>query len=619
MCYYMKAKAKYDIVIVDSGVNFNHPAIKDNIIDGCSIQFLPDNKFEIIDDFGDEIGHGTAVYYLIKRSCKKAKIFVFKLFNKSFNISLNEYCLALEYLYHNLDFKILHLSNGLSVCEDIPRLKKICNDLNKKHTIIVSSFDNGGAISYPASFDNVIGVDWSLSCTHIHDFEFVEFSPINLRGIGSEQHVPWLGMMYNKVNGSSFSSPHLTSIIFDLIYGNDIDYLEVLKLLKPKAKKIFSDNNTEKSFINKQNSFFEIYKAVLFPFNKEMHSLVRFSEMLIFSLEDVYDIKELNNIGKETNKLLNTDLDNNYIVKNISKLDWSLEFDCFILGHVRELSEVKGFDYIKFVLNCCIKNRKNIYAFDNLSKYPDELSEMSKLGLKYFFPEVTDVDVPINRFGKLRKFSIPIISIMGTSSRQGKFTLQLYLRDLFIKNNYKVGQLGSEPSSLLFGMDEVYPVGYDSTVSIHGYPSISMFNDFLGRIEDKSPEIILIGTQSHSLHPSTGNVAFYPIYNHEILLAADPDAIILCVNMTDDIDYIRRTITFLENYQFSKVIALVIYPVIKDMRWSVLGIKKGEVNNSKTVEFKQFLIKHFNLPVFVLGKQDDMLNLYNEAVDYFSS
>lgn len=53
----------------------------------------------------------------------------------------------------------------------------------------------------------------------------------------------------------------------------------------------------------------------------------------------------------------------------------------------------------------------------------------------------------------MRKTSKPIVAICGTSSKQGKFHIQLELRKRFQSNGYKLFQTSTEPTGYLFGMD----------------------------------------------------------------------------------------------------------------------------------------------------------------------
>ena len=52
---------------------------------------------------------------------------------------------------------------------------------------------------------------------------------------------------------------------------------------------------------------FEIKKAIVFPFNKEMHSLARFSDLLNFEILDFYDTKFSGNMGKGIRELQEID------------------------------------------------------------------------------------------------------------------------------------------------------------------------------------------------------------------------------------------------------------------------------------------------------------------------
>lgn len=66
------------------------------------------------------------------------------------------------------------------------------------------------------------------------------------------------------------------------------------------------------------NNIFKIKKAALFPFNKEMHSILRFEDKLDFEITDVYDTKYSLRVGKNTNKEVKSD-SSGHIIKNIEK------------------------------------------------------------------------------------------------------------------------------------------------------------------------------------------------------------------------------------------------------------------------------------------------------------
>ncbi len=72
------------------------------------------------------------------------------------------------------------------------------------------------------------------------------------------------------------------------------------------------------------NNIFKIKKAALFPFNKEMHSILRFEDKLDFEITDVYDTKYSLRVGKNTNKEVKSD-SSGHIIKNIEKIESKLQ------------------------------------------------------------------------------------------------------------------------------------------------------------------------------------------------------------------------------------------------------------------------------------------------------
>lgn len=118
---------------------------------------------------------------------------------------------ALRYIYENISCDIINISAGIVCCEDIPALREVCMRIIERGTVIVSAFDNGGAISYPAAFDNVIGIDGDIHNRDINHYEYLSGSNANFCGAKLEQRVPWLDGTKEIVSGNSFIAPHFTA------------------------------------------------------------------------------------------------------------------------------------------------------------------------------------------------------------------------------------------------------------------------------------------------------------------------------------------------------------------------------------------------------------------------
>ncbi|MBE5965651.1 MAG: DUF1611 domain-containing protein, partial [Lachnospiraceae bacterium] len=141
------------------------------------------------------------------------------------------------------------------------------------------------------------------------------------------------------------------------------------------------------------------------------------------------------------------------------------------------------------------------------------------------YPHVDKTDVSWNRFGKLYRMTKLIVGVFGTSSKQGKYTLQLMLRKRFVQMGYNIGQIGTEPSALLFGMDYVFPMGYNSTVSIHEYDTITYLNNAIHNMEIAGKDIIIVGSQSGTVTYDYGNLQQFAVNQYSYLLGTLPELI----------------------------------------------------------------------------------------------
>lgn len=157
------------IAIVDSGINLQHPLLAEYQFSGVGIT-AHDDHITITDDFTDKIGHGTAITSIIKKLIPDSEIFMVKIFDSELTVSDKMFMFALSYIADNVNCDILHMSLGMKMCNDLPELKAVCEKLKKKGVILVSSFDNEGSLSYPATLPNVIGVDQSVACKKDYDF-----------------------------------------------------------------------------------------------------------------------------------------------------------------------------------------------------------------------------------------------------------------------------------------------------------------------------------------------------------------------------------------------------------------------------------------------------------------
>ena len=432
---------KIKIAILDSGVKKGHKEFAGSQINARTLSIMGDKVIES-EDGEDEIGHGTAVHYLIDKLTENKEIYDFKIITNDNNLGLHDLEKFLLYISnYEVKFDIINISSGIVQCDDTKNLQEICNRIYSNGTIIVAAFDNEGAISFPAALDNVVGVDSSKKITSINDFIYVENSLINVVGKNQIQKVAWTTPEYNMIAGNSFTCCYVTAKIARMLQKGNFELKNI------SAHKISNDN------IKPISRPFDIKKAAIFPFNKEIHSLARYKDLLDFQVEGYYSAKATGQVGRTISSIL-PNCDNDGIIKDIDTIQWN-EIDALILGHLDELNLLLKKDYTKILLDKAIENRVKIFSFDILDKYiPRDMQ--TQMGI--YSPQINVANIQKN-FGKLYKTNVPIVSVVGTSSSQGKFTLQLYIRKKLMEIGYAVGQIGTEPSSELFGIDYSFPIG----------------------------------------------------------------------------------------------------------------------------------------------------------------
>lgn len=378
--------------------------------------------------------------------------------------------------------------------------------------------------------------------------------------------------------------------------------------IKERAYKNIICNSVE----NKKTMVLQ--KVIAFPFNKEIHSLARYKKKTNFQIRGFYDIKYIGNVGRKAGEIVGCSDDT--IIKNYTDIDWDDDFDTVILGHQKELSNLVNIDFMSYFIEHAIQYKKQIVSFDIIAPHFAERLEKNKI--RYNYPAVLKRDVPENYFNKLRKIGKPTIAIVGTGPRQGKFTLQMLLKSIFEDSDYSVGMLGTEPTGMLLGCDEVYPMGYSSSVEVKGVDAIKVVNQMMGRIEDKEPDLIIVGSQSQSVPYSDGAIKYLPLAQHEFLLATAPDVYVLCINLSDNVDYIKRTILYLESLYGAKVLALAALPFDHAQKWSVISNKKIKLSNDEIRNRVDKIKQETLLDVFIISDELDVVNLAERIVDFFS-
>lgn len=424
-----------DVVVVDSGVDCAHPELNSAVIQGISASVSG-----MKEGCDDVLGHGTAICGIIHRHVPNAKILMIKIIDGlTDDIKEDKLINILDFIYENVECSIVNLSLGLNLVQDSHQLYQICDKLKKKGIATISAFDNSGAISYPAVFDCVYGVVAHEACLKIDEIMFCNSNMVNLCACGKAQRVLWKDASYIISGGNSYACAHATGVILKVkMEKRQWDIAEIIQKVA-RHRLEFAVN----ALGNRKPPCDHYKKVALYPFNKEMHSLVRFEDTLSYEIIDIYDAKYSVHVGAFTNLLLGLSNAKDHRIRNIKDIEWD-SFDTLVVGHTRKMLDVASAHVIASdeLIREALRKNKNVYSFDDYR----EIIEAEKYSGNYFCPtieygeEFRKYTLP---FGKLYKISTPVLGVFGTSSKQGKFTLQLILRQLLLQNGYTVAQLGA--------------------------------------------------------------------------------------------------------------------------------------------------------------------------------
>lgn len=587
-----EGKRFYNLVLLDSGYDIK------NKNKNVEIYINNNSNWELTDEDTDDIGHGGAVMNLAIYGMENIKAAVFKAFTDVVMSNIENILSALYYIYENIECDYIQMSFGVRAYNH--KLYEILEKLyNEKGVIILSAFDNCGAMSFPAALPFVVGVSGNPFIKDKKTLVTSNTGLIDIYAKNAKQLVASKSETGRKVEeGNSFATSHVTNYLL-------------------KSNKKFKNKNEVMCYINSDyivpkpvnNETINGTRAVIFPLNKEMYSLINYSEDLTVDLVDVYDIKYSGNVGRTISSFSGK---KQYVVKNIEKCDWD-SFDSVILGHQRELSYILGYDSKKKMLDLILEHKKNAYCYDRilLEEYREKFKK-ENLILK-----CPDDFTRAPRDGRLYQIQTPILCVLGTSKKQGKFTLQMQIKQILESKGVDIAVLGTEPNSELLGCEETLPIGYDAQLSSETSDVIiEAFNEKVHCLDVKNHDLILVGGQSGFLPQVKYNIGHININQIPFLYGVLPDGVILAIKYEDDIEYIRKSILTISVLTDAKVIFLALYAFKTEYEY-VINSLKVKLTDEEVKDIKARYEKEFGIPVVVSGDFNYNKEIFDAIIKHY--
>ncbi len=202
-----------NIAIIDSGINPEHSHV--GAVEG-GLGFALNHNGQVVEttDFGDEIGHGTAIAGVVRERASRSRLYAAKIFHRDLNAPASTLLAAMRWSIDK-NMKIIHLSLGTEREEHRQSLRELCQRAYENGLVVVASARGPNDMIYPAAFDTVLGVYWNKEC----DEDSLVYHPdacIEFGAYGRPRPLPGLSQEMN-FSGSSFAAAYVTARVARLL------------------------------------------------------------------------------------------------------------------------------------------------------------------------------------------------------------------------------------------------------------------------------------------------------------------------------------------------------------------------------------------------------------------
>jgi uncharacterized NAD-dependent epimerase/dehydratase family protein len=607
------------IAVIDTGVDSSHPEFSNIDIK----QYYFDNGIiKKSEDSNDDFGHGTACAWLIHRISKSAEIISFKCLDKNGISDGKNIIEAIRWCIKN-KIDIINLSFGAINNNLEDEFKAVGELAYRSNVLIFASCHDSGYLGVPAKLKNYIPV-WGKSVKGKQSYYYLDNRFITH---GGRQRVAWTNPLYIFVEGSSFATSRMVGIaaLLKAKYKNS-NNSEIVKMLIQNAEEASCEKilpvQCDRVSLHNSDSF-PIKKAVIFSFTKEMHHLIKFNDLTNIEITGIVDLPFKSTINKHLSDVI---ADVKKDIKITSNLESALsDCDTVIISRTSLYEGIIQKDILKDALSTAIKFNKNIFSLEyiDVNMFPDIFEEAKKKKIKIRHPIINmenanSVSVYRQLYGHISN-STPIVGIFGTGVSQGKFTVQLSLRRIFLQLGYNVCNYGTETHSELFGFEGFYPLEMEKSIRTPDTNMIEFIQGDLRRIEiEMKPDIIFVGGQSGTVPFSySTNSREFTLPTLSFLMATIPHTYILTINLFDGFSYIRDTINVIEGLGKAKIIAFATSKRTKKENSSSMSDLENIDDEEYNLIIKK-LYSAFQIPTYDVADINDQKMLTNLIIKYFS-
>ena len=603
------------VAVVDSGIDALSRQSR-GIVRGVDLSLSAGGEVRTGIAVTDRVGHGTACAGIIRNIAPAVDIYSVRILDESLRADGRLLVAAIAWAIEE-GMDVVNLSLGTEDGTRRRDLLDICEGAAQANVLVVAAMANRSVVSYPACLEPVISVG-SQELPGRYAYVYRRGSDPECLADGSRQRLRWAGGVEEIwMGGNSFAAPRmsgLVALIREHSPGRCLSEVRQMLIDNSSVSVPARSQRVESPRVEGKHGW--IKRAILFPFTKEMHAFVRYSDLLGFEVVGIVDLPLRGNVGKDAGEVIGIKPSGVCVVSSIERV--SASADTLILGYCSELGRLRGDDVLGRWLAIALDRQLNVFSFQSLSPHHERyLHEASVRGLKFMVPQVPAAGEQPHQLQPVEPVDVPVVGVFGTSSSQGKLTLQLALRRSLAAWGYRVGQVGTEPHAELLGMDYAFPIGYESTVNLPlgSYPEY-LDNRIRELCQRLRPDLIIAGSQSGTIPFDLDDARTFTLPSLSFLLGIKPDACILVVNGVDSESYIQHTIEAIGAIGKCPVLALA----VSDRHKSATNSRLPErVSDTEMSQLLQRLEERFAIAAVSITSETGIRRLVQRIVDQFST
>lgn len=583
------------IAILDTGVDPAHPDLAPI---AAGVRLIQEgDRVSPHPTFTDTTGHGTACAGIVSRGLRsRIELLAARVVDGDRGGGPRVLAEGLRWAVAG-GARVINVSLGAEAYgEDAGELiEAACREAAARGVVIVAAAGPEGKEPLPAVLPDVVAVGAALCPSDV--FYAADEGYVEILARGDLQRVAWLDGGSVLAQGASFAAAHVTREVARILLDTpDLDLAGIRAALR--ARCVQGDAGYRDRWRQSFDAFFHrrtparagfVRRAALYPFNKEMHALVRFRDLAPFAVTAVADPPGARRAGRDAGEVLG-EAPAGIVIR--PDLDGALaQVDTLILGHTEAASALGSRHDLGATARRAIEMGKHVFSLSRVdpAEHPELFRLAADKGLSIADPTISRAEVAEilraasanpagaraagRRFAdarldagallrggaEARRYDCPVLGVFGTSRAQGKFSVQLALRRALMEMGYRVAHLSTEPTGPLLGASATLPLGYERGEALGVEVEARLVGLLTTAIKNRErPDLLLLGGQSGvvSVNREIDRLGLGSMSTLSFAAAAEPDACVLVCNDFDPPRHVRRCIAALESVADCKVIAL---------------------------------------------------------------